>query len=170
MGSFSTDTVKSDFSTIGTTNKFSSEREAARSDAQVSTGYNIDYSTGIATPYYASSISSEYSIVGINANRVPGVREAIRNYTTSIQQYLDGIDTATQAKTAFRGEQIETAVENYMLKVKEYSKALVSYLNIFSDKLQDVSEKWNEFQANMASNVDSAKASFGSGTGYTEQK
>ena len=106
----------------------------------------------------ASSVGGGgFSIVGIDANRVPEMREQIRNSVNAIQTHLDGIEAQTNSSNAFRSEEVKQAVENYVNSVKDYCKALISDLLAFSDKLQEVREAWERSTQNFAS--DSINAS-----------
>ena len=118
----------------------------------------------------AQSISG-YSVVGINAAKVPEMRTAIREAVSRLQTHIDGIDEYTNSTMAFKSDEIKTAVENYVLTVKEYCKALISDLLAFSDKLETVHQAWLNSTSKFAS--DSIEGSKGSlsdnSTYYTEQ-
>lgn len=113
-----------------------------------------------------------FSIVGIDANRVPEMREQIRSSIQSIQAHLDGIESQTNSANAFRSEDIKAAVEKYVDSVKEYSKALISDLLAFSDKLQEVREAWEQSTQNFASDsINSSVTGMADATTfYTETK
>ena len=113
------------------------------------------------------------SVVGINANKIPEMRDAIRNEVNNIQSYLDGIETTASSASAFKSEEITNSVRNYLDKVKAYAQALVSDLLAFSDKLQEVYDAWLLSSQNFASDsVDtSAQQNFAGNTErYVEQK
>ena len=114
---------------------------------------------------------SEYSVVGINASKVPEMREAIRTAVTNIQNHIDGIEAETNSTNAFRSEEIRVAVEQYVLAVKDYCKALISDLLAFSDKLESVHQSWLQSTQSFASDsIDSSKSNVSSSaTYYTEQ-
>ena len=113
-----------------------------------------------------------FSIVGIDANRVPEMREQIRSSIQSIQAHLDGIESQTNSANAFRSEEIKVAVEKYVDSVKEYSKALISDLLAFSDKLQEVREAWEQSTQSFASDsINSSVTGMADATTfYTETK
>lgn len=114
---------------------------------------------------------SEYSVVGINVSKVPDMREAIRSAVANIQNHIDGIEEETNSSNAFRSEEIKTAVEQYVLAVKDYCKALISDLLAFSDKLESVHQAWLQSTQSYASeSIDSSKSNVSSSaTYYTEQ-
>ena len=112
----------------------------------------------------------EYSIVGINANQVPAMKNAIANYVEAIQNHLEKIETSADSSQAFKSDAVKTAVQNYLLTLKDYCQNLVSQMLAFSDKLQEVYEKWVEATGNMAQSVNSSASGFNKGTRYTQQK
>ena len=132
--------------TVATT----SAREATRSASSVGGGGNSFFAN-----FFGGG--GGFSIVGIDANRVPEMREQIRNSVNAIQTHLDGIEAQTNSSNAFRSEEVKQAVENYVNSVKDYCKALISDLLAFSDKLQEVREAWERSTQNFAS--DSINAS-----------
>lgn len=113
---------------------------------------------------------SEYSLVGIKAGSVEGMREQIRIYVKEIEAYMsEALTNATaQMDTAFRGNVLQESVKAYLTKVKDYCDNLVSHLLTFSDKLADVSNAWLAATQSMGQNVDSATGSFAAGTKYVD--
>lgn len=146
-------------STIGEISNYKSERSGHRAEAA-----DISYAkTG-------GWLGKDYSVVGINANQVGTMREAIRNYVTGIQTEISKIQTDLDANGAFKGEEVQSAVRAYLTTVEDYAKALTSYLLTFSDKLKDVEEAWTSYVGTMAGNVTNTKGTFGSTQTYTEKK
>lgn len=160
-----------------------SSRGAARSGSNVSNafgstttrpGWDI-FNTGLfdkTTPggNTAQSLSG-YSVVGINAAKIPDMREAIRTAVSNLQGHIDGIEAHTSSSMAFRSEDVKTAVENYVVSVKEYCKALISDLLAFSDKLQTVHDAWiGSTSTYAADSIEGSKGSLSDNTTYyTEQ-
>ena len=158
-------------------------RSAARSGSNVSTGYGTTttrpgwdiFGTGLfdkTTPggQTAQSLSG-YSVVGINAAKVPEMREVIRTAVSNLQGHIDGIEEHTNSSMAFKSEEVKAAVENYVLSVKEYCKALISDLLAFSDKLETVHQAWLSSTSKYASeSIEGSKGSLSDNTTYyTEQ-
>ena len=112
-----------------------------------------------------------YSVVGINAAKIPEMREAIRTAVSNLQGHIDGIEAHTSSSMAFRSEDVKTAVENYVVSVKEYCKALISDLLAFSDKLQTVHDAWiGSTSTYAADSIEGSKGSLSDNTTYyTEQ-
>lgn len=90
-------------------------------------------------------------IVGINATKVPEMQAQIRDSVTALQRRISEIDAAAEQDKAFRSEDIQVAVREYIEKVKEYCNALISDLNAFNDKLQVVKEAWEKSSQSFAS-------------------
>ena len=110
----------------------------------------------------------EYSVVGIDGSQISTMTGAIESYVSDIQQGLeDAINTTRESiKGGFRGGDVEKAVQDYMDKVKEYIFNLVSSLNLFVDKLNDVGNAWVAAQQSFGSSVNSSAGSFSAGTAY----
>lgn len=112
--------------------------------------------------------STDYDIVGINADKVEPVREAIRTYVRDIEKELEKFETEVDPKIAFRGEDAIAAVQAYLTKVKTYCINVSSDLLAFSDKLKDVENAWNAAQQSIGSGVEASNNGFSEGTHYTE--
>lgn len=119
---------------------------------------------------FFGGLFDQYSVVGLNANKVPAMREAIRNYVNNINAHLEAIDPKADANSAFKSEEVQEAVKNYVTKVKEYCQNLISDLLAFSDKLADVQAAWEAFSGSASSNINAASGGLDAGAKYTEQK
>lgn len=160
MGSFSTEATRaSQIETSAAVSSFTGAREGTRS------GYAGGGLFG------NSNVSSDYDVVGINATKVPIMRDAIRDYVKNIQEYLEqiGANTSSSQAGAIQNEDVKAAVDKYITAVKEYAQNLVSYILTFSDKLKDVQDAWEKQAKSMAGNIDSAAGGFGTSGAYTEQ-
>ncbi len=158
MANWVTETSKSDFDAQGVASTLSANRDATREGAQNGAGF-----------FHGFFGASGYSVVGISADKIPTMRDAIRDYVNSIRNHLDGIEPLADANNAFKGDDIQKAVKSYVEKVKEYCQNLTSDLLAFSDKLQDALDAWESSQRSMAQGVDSA-ATFDAGSEYRESK
>lgn len=101
-----------------------------------------------------ASVTSAFEgdVVGINANKVPEMIDAIENYITRINAHLDEIKTNTSTENAMKGE--------YALAVKEYVTAacdvcykITSQLRFFEDKLVSVQKAYAAKDENLASSI-----------------
>ncbi|MBE6155824.1 MAG: hypothetical protein E7164_03600 [Firmicutes bacterium] len=165
MANWQTDTITSSFDTMGGANKIVSDRGAQRSASSVGT-----HKTGGFLGIGAKTVSNlpASSIVGMNVNEVENMREAIEDYCAAIENYLKGLNPTADATIAFKSEEVNAALRDYMEKVKEYCLNLVSQLRAFSDKLADVRNQWQTASQNIAETIGSTSGSaFASGTTYT---
>lgn len=109
-----------------------------------------------------------YNVVGINAQKVGLMRIKIREYVEAIYNHLDKIDAETDANIAYKGEDVQAAVKNYINSLKTYCKKLTSDLLAFSDKLGDVEDAWIKYQKQTAENINSAAGGLNEGNMYQE--
>ncbi len=117
------------------------------------------------------AVGATYSVVGINAAKVPEMREQIRTSVTNIQNHLDSIEAAAESNEAYKSAngEIRDAVVQYVESVKTYCKALVSNLLAFSDKLAEVEQAWQSSTSAMAGSVSSSTSGLSdNSTFYTE--
>ncbi len=130
-------------------------REGSRSAAGASKGWSL----------------GGYDVVGIDATKVGPMREQIRTSVHNIDAVLEGIEEATDASGAFRSEAVQEKVREYLTSVETYSRALVSNLLAFSDKLKAVEEAWTKSTENFAGSVGATTDGFADASKfYTEKK
>ena len=103
--------------------------------------------------------ASNYDVVGINANKVDDMRQAIRDYVKNIENYLDNIDPLENADGAFKSEEVQDAVSEYLKSLKEYCKNFTSGLLAFSDQIGAFKYQWLESTKRMASTITSDRNS-----------
>jgi len=154
MGSFATEAVRAtSIETGSAVSSFIDNRQASRSNKE------------------GRAERSSYDVVGINATKVPAMREAIRTYVKGIHSELDKMNTNTLASRnkALQSEEVRKSVDEYIGKVKRYSQDLTSYILTFSDKLKDVQDAWEAQGKAMASNINSTSGAMGANSGYTEK-
>ena len=106
------------------------------SDSQISDREGTREASNVRHGWFGNGRA--YSVVGIDANRIDGMRSAIRDYVQAIEGHLDGIEPLANANNAYKSEEVQRAVQEYVQKVKDYCKNLTSQLLAFSDKLGDV--------------------------------
>lgn len=114
--------------------------------------------------------AQSYSIVGMDASKIPTVRQSIENYVQGIEDHVSQIDAKANADGAYKGEEVQAAVSTYVETVKEYCINLCSQLRAFSDKLADAQTAWETATGNIAGTVETSNSSFEKGTRYTSQK
>ena len=86
--------------------------------------------------------SVDYDVVGMNADQIPEMRNAIRNYVSIVTNKFEAIETSVNRNTAMRNETVQNALKEYLEAVKESLMVLVTQLSAFSDKLADVYNSW----------------------------
>lgn len=160
--SWNVESTKSTFNASENVTNTIEGRDSVRSSAQV----NKDF--GAVGANFLKS-GHMYSIVGINANKIPEMREAIRNYVSGIQKHLDGFQASADSSKAFKSEVVTSSVQKYMDTVKEYCQNLTSQLIAFSDKLKDVETEWLKATQNMSQSVNDSVSNFNKGSQYSEK-
>lgn len=116
----------------------------------------------------SNDLRSQYSVVGINVEGIPAMREAIRVYVKAVEDHLNGIEPLADAQNAYKSSDVQQSVKEYIEKEKVYCINLTSQLLAFSDKLADVSKAWVESAQGMASKVNTANTTFSEGNKYQE--
>lgn len=106
-----------------------------------------------------TQISNE-SVVGINVAYVDQMRDAIRNYVEKIKTHLEGIEPLADANNAFKNDEMQRAVQNYIGIVQDYCVNLTSQLLAFSDKLGDVKNAYKSTMESLAEQIDNNTGSF----------
>lgn len=137
--------------------------------AMKTSGAFVEKRSLFGSDIFAAFIPREYSIVGIDGNQISNMTGAIDAYVGEVQGFLETAIVATedQIASAIRGGDAETAVKGYLDKVKSYVHNLVSTLNTFQDKLNDVGNAWVQAQSQIGSTVNTSTGSFSEGTAYT---
>ncbi len=164
MSSWDTKVSKSTMDTASSMNSLVDGRQSARSGlSKAGAAGNELFGSG-ALGAFGGIV--QYKVVGINANGIEDIRSEITNYVTRIQKYLSQIGENALTSNAFRGEEAEAAVKNYIEVVKTYCSNLTSQLYAFDDKLVEVKQKWDAAQKNMGTNVDTSRTGFNEGQAY----
>ena len=104
------------------------------------------------------------TVVGIDATKVPQMMEAINEYVEKVKKHLDGINPQADANKAFKGEELQRAVESYINRVKAYCFNLTSQLRAFSDKIADIQTAYNLSLQDAADNFNQMASALESGT------
>lgn len=113
---------------------------------------------------------SSYSVVGINAAKVPEMRDAIRQYVNNIISSIEAVDPLSGADQAFRSEEVQASIKSYITAINQACANYVSGLLAFSDKLEDVYEAYQANISRVANNYSSVASSLEQNEKYTEQK
>lgn len=92
------------------------------------------------------------TVVGINVNEIPNMRQAIRDYVTEIENHLEQVKINADTTQAFKGE-YAVAIREYVAAISEACKCVTSNLLAFSDKLVDVQEAYQAQDETMKSTI-----------------
>lgn len=99
------------------------------------------------------SMSSRFNVIGINANEVPNMQNAIRTYIDEVKQTVAKLD-ALDPTIAFKGE-YANAVREYVEAVKYACSAVTSQLLAFNDQLTAIQNAYAVNDAQLRGNVSS---------------
>lgn len=124
------------YDAISGTNKMMQSREGTR----------LKYGNQLLQP-------SQNGIVGINANQIPAMKKAIDDYVVAIKTHLNKINPTADANSAFKGEEVQKAVEEYVTNVKTYCFNLTSQLRAFEKKLDDIKATYDANKQTFAKNI-----------------
>lgn len=102
------------------------------------------------------------TVVGINVNQIPSMKEAIRKYVDNLNQILAKLD-AVDPSIAFKGVYAE-AVTEYILSVKQACQSVISNMLAFNDQLTKVQEAYEnkdtEMKTRLSSDAETTRSSF----------
>lgn len=126
---------------VGTNiNQASSGASNVFSDLAINGGSNIIETMG------------KYNLVGINANQIDDMRFAIRVYVENIESHLNQVLSEAEDTYAFKGG-YASAITEYIQAVCDVVKSLTSQLLIFSDKLVEIKEAYQEKDINLTRSI-----------------
>lgn len=97
------------------------------------------------------------TVVGINANEITNMRNAIRNYVSNLENHLDQVNQQAETNQAFKGDYAQ-AIRDYVAAICEACKCVTSNLLAFSDQLVGIQEAY-------AASDQSLKSAIGSSAG-----
>ncbi|MGE5456622.1 MAG: hypothetical protein ACM3O4_05950 [Ignavibacteriales bacterium] len=98
------------------------------------------------------------SVIGINANEIPNMRSAIREYVKNLEAHLEKVVTDADTSGAFKGE-YASAVTVYVSAIAEACKCVTSQLLAFSDQLKEVSDAYQAQDREMSQRIKDTAAS-----------
>lgn len=115
------------------------------------------------------NLGNDYDMVGMVGAEVPKMRQTIKDYVEGVQTTLSTAITNIESslKLGFKGTDAETAVKEYLEKVKSYVTNLVSSLNAFSNQIAAVGNAWIDSQTAYGTKVNTEANAFSTGTAVT---
>ena len=119
---------------------------------------------------FNASDGNAFSLVGLNAGKIPEMRDAIHAWVTNIQSHVESFKTDVTRDEAIKSAEVSMAVEEYLKNVKTYCMNLCTYLLAFSDKLKDVYNAYEENMKTLAGAVNEQGAGNATGEEYVDNK
>ena len=119
--------------------------------------------------------SGTYSLLGINADSVPTMQEAVRDYKQNVVEPLEKLSANVEYTNAFKGSVVAETVRNYLEAVIAKLLAMLEYIDEFDRSLEQVrvnyegqAESISSTVASDADNVESREVQTTPGVkGYT---
>lgn len=102
----------------------------------------------------AAAISSSFDgdVVGLNANKIPEMIDAIEAYIKRVETHLNNIKTSTSTENAMKGE-YAIAVKTYVQTACDTCYEITSQLRYFEDKLIAVEKAYKSKDENLQSAI-----------------
>ena len=82
--------------------------------------------------------SGAYSLLGINADSVPTMQEAVRDYKQNVVEPLEKLSGNVEYTNAFKGSVVAETVRNYLEAVIAKLHAMLDYIDEFDRSLEQV--------------------------------
>lgn len=115
-----------------------------------------------------SSFRNGTTVVGINVNHIPAMKDAVRKYVDNIKNALNELN-AYDPQVAFKGEYAQ-AMTTYIEAVKTACNAICSQMLAFNDQLTKVQQAYEAKDQATASTIKQTADSTSSAyTEYQEQ-
>ena len=115
-----------------------------------------------------SAFKNGHTVVGINVNNIPAMKESVRKYVDNIKTALNELN-AYDPEVAFKGEYAQ-AMTVYIEAVKTACNAICSQMLAFNDQLTKVQEAYQAKDQATASTIkQTAESTSSAYTKYQEQ-
>ena len=121
------------------------------------------------TDFGFTTSHKKYNVVGLNATKIPDMTAAIDNWVKKMEDHINTIDSNTEQSAAFRDENVQASVREYIENVKRYCTNLISDLMAFSDKLVSVKNAYEENMAKLSGGIKSTGTGNATGEHYNRQ-
>lgn len=168
MASWNTKNINSTFNVNESIDSMISARESNRSDAKTESAFaTVVGKNKNGRDVLEFNNLPQMSVVGINANQIPTVIDAIDSYINGINAYINEMDPNANASVAFKSEAVMQSLNTYMNNVKTYVLNLISNLRAFEDKLIDVKNQWESYAGNLSNTINETTGdNFAMGSSY----
>lgn len=93
-----------------------------------------------------------FSLLGIDATKVTDGQKQIQSSVADLQSHLDNIVSTLSTDEALKGDQA-TALTEYVKASKQACKNVVSQLNNFCDKLDEVKKQYAAHDADIKKGI-----------------
>lgn len=115
-----------------------------------------------------SAFKNGHTVVGINVNHIPAMKESVRKYVDNIYTALNELN-AYDPEVAFKGEYAQ-AMTVYIEAVKAACNSICSQMLAFNDQLTKVQEAYQAKDTDTASRIkQTAESTSSAYTTYQEQ-
>ena len=106
--------------------------------------------------------SGAYSLLGINADSVPTMQEAVRDYKQNVVEPLEKLSGNVEYTNAFKGSVVAETVRNYLEAVIAKLHAMLDYIDEFDRSLEQVRINYEgqaeSISSTVASDADSVES------------
>jgi len=101
----------------------------------------------------AISASGTYSLLGINADSITTMQEAIRAYKAGIDEPLSQLSANVDYAAGFKGSSIAESLQIYLTKVIEEMQKMTAYIDEFDRSLDQVAANYVSQGENVSNTV-----------------
>lgn len=98
------------------------------------------------------------SVVGINANQIPNMSQAIDTYINDVKAVLAKLNSDVSTSEAFKGD-YATAVKKYVAAVEQVCNTVVGEMASFKTKLEEIKTAYATKDKDIGSTIESSSSS-----------
>ena len=93
------------------------------------------------------------SVVGINANQIPNMSQAIDTYINDVKTVLAKLNSDVSTSAAFQGD-YATAVKKYVGAVEQVCNTVVGEMSSFKAKLEEIKAAYTTKDKDIGSTIE----------------
>lgn len=94
-----------------------------------------------------------YNLLGINANDIPTMQQAIRDYKAGIDDPLSQLSADVEYANGFKGSSIAESLKTYLETVIAKIQAMTAFIDDFDNSLTQVAANYEEQAGSIAGTV-----------------